>query len=98
MDEIAKMFEELNNRAVNTGDGNGGWVDEWFASREISYDDLHSYADTCAEKVFRDIADTSQLDMDYLAARFCAAFQLGFEVAAKRYASSGMPPTMGGDS
>jgi hypothetical protein len=84
--EILDMFQELNDQAEVYEDGETS-VDHWFRAREIGEEDLAEYAEAVAIKILKPIVETGVANVDLVTARVSAAFQLGFEVAAKRYAS-----------
>lgn len=97
VNEIKEAFNEQEDAAERTvvEERDVTAVDEWFAARRINPEHLHEYADAKALLFTRRVMATGMLDENELASRLCAAFQLGFEVAAKRYMKEGMPPEGG---
>lgn len=90
--EIREIYQKLNDDSERN---DGRAVDEWFAARQINEEDFHGYTAAAATKAIEDMMRTGVIDEDMLAARFAACFQLGFEVAAKRYLAGSMPPMHG---
>ena len=90
--EIHEMFERLN-REVNEWDGEGDSpVDQWLDAREIDAEDLVAYSDAVAHKIAKAcIRRGGVMDLGEIASRVSVAFQLGFEVAARRYDNSELP-------
>jgi len=90
--EIHEMFMQLN-RESEDWDGNGdNPVDQWLTAREIDGENLVGYSEAVAVKIIRACVERGGvLDVDEVSGRVSAAFQLGFEVAAKRYGGQSLP-------